>query len=96
MVRRVGVRWVMSTSPTAVPVPGAARDEVVPESDGVADTAARLLCPWCGERFEVALDPGSGAEQEYVEDCEACCRPIQLAVRYASSGRARVEAEREE
>ena len=67
-----------------------------PQADGVADTTARILCPWCGQPFEVALDPGSGADQEYVEDCEACCRPAALRVSYAATGRARVEAEREE
>ncbi|HUP19716.1 MAG TPA: CPXCG motif-containing cysteine-rich protein [Gemmatimonadota bacterium] len=87
----------MDVPPIVIPpATGPLAEVVFPESDGVADTAASVLCPWCGERFGVALDPGSGAEQEYVEDCETCCRPILLEVRYTTSGKARVEAEREE
>ena len=32
-------------------------------------------CPYCGERFEAALDLSAG-DQCYVEDCPVCCRPI--------------------
>ena len=32
-------------------------------------------CPYCGERIRVVVDL-SVAEQEYVEDCSVCCRPI--------------------
>ena len=34
-------------------------------------------CPYCGEIVTVLLDP-SVAHQSYVEDCEVCCRPIEL------------------
>ena len=32
-------------------------------------------CPYCGEPAEAVLDL-SGGDQQYVEDCPACCRPI--------------------
>ena len=32
-------------------------------------------CPYCGEPAEAALDL-SGGDQEYIEDCPVCCRPI--------------------
>ncbi len=32
-------------------------------------------CPYCGERFSTTLDM-SGGSQEYIEDCQICCRPI--------------------
>jgi hypothetical protein len=35
---------------------------------------------------EVFVDPGGGPEQDYVEDCEVCCRPWQVRVRAAGSG----------
>ena len=54
------------------------------------DTEATVLCPYCGETIEVAIDPGGGAEQEYVEDCEVCCRPWQLTVTFDSDGVAEV------
>jgi hypothetical protein len=33
-------------------------------------------CPHCGEIIETFPDPGGGSEQEYIEDCSVCCRPI--------------------
>jgi hypothetical protein len=72
-------------------------EENFPLGDGVADTSAWLTCPYCAARFEVALDPGGGeAVQQYVEDCEACCRPCHLTVTWDAAGRARVEARTEE
>ena len=38
-----------------------------------------LYCPYCGEPIEVVVDL-SLPEQEYVEDCSVCCRPILLTV----------------
>jgi hypothetical protein len=61
-----------------------------PLGDGVADLAAIVTCPHCGEASEIALDPGSGPRQEYVEDCPVCCRPWQVVVRY-DGGAAHVE-----
>ena len=34
-----------------------------------------VSCPYCGERIEVLLDP-SVPYQNYIEDCQVCCRPI--------------------
>ena len=51
-----------------------------PLGDGVADTAALVDCPCCGEAVEIGLDPGGGSHQEYVEDCEVCCNPIAIHV----------------
>ena len=27
------------------------------------------------------LDPGSGTEQEYIEDCPVCCAPMEVFVK---------------
>lgn len=35
-------------------------------------------CPYCYERISMLLDPSSGGG-EYIEDCEVCCRPIQIS-----------------
>jgi hypothetical protein len=32
-------------------------------------------CPYCGEQAEAVLDL-SGGDQQYIEDCPVCCRPI--------------------
>ena len=63
-------------------------DEEFPLGDGVADTEGIVVCPYCGEPNEIGLDPGSGAQQEYVEDCQVCCRPWRVLVTYAPDGRA--------
>ena len=36
---------------------------------------AKVTCPYCGEPLEVLLDP-EDMQQEYIEDCQVCCRPI--------------------
>ena len=36
-------------------------------------------CPYCGETITVLID-GSLPQQEYVEDCQVCCRPIVFDV----------------
>lgn len=32
-------------------------------------------CPYCGEPVEAVLDLSAG-DQQYIEDCAVCCRPI--------------------
>ena len=34
-------------------------------------------CPYCGETFSMILDISAGSQQ-YIEDCEICCRPIEI------------------
>ena len=34
-------------------------------------------CPYCGEIIRTMLDLSAGG-QEYIEDCQVCCRPIVL------------------
>lgn len=38
-----------------------------------------VQCPYCWETFNLLID-GSVESQEYVEDCEVCCRPIDFIV----------------
>lgn len=40
---------------------------------------ARIYCPYCGEGLTVFADT-SEVEQEYIEDCQVCCRPIVMMV----------------
>lgn len=64
-----------------------------PAGDGTTETEGVVVCPHCGEPNEIGLDPGGGPTQEYVEDCQVCCRPWRLTVRYAGDGSAEVFAE---
>ena len=36
-----------------------------------------FYCPYCGQRISMLLDLSLTA-QEYIEDCEVCCRPIEI------------------
>ena len=65
-------------------------DDEFPLGDGSADTEHTVHCPYCGEAVEIALDPGSGATQSYVEDCQVCCQPWRVSVQYAEDGSADV------
>jgi hypothetical protein len=67
-------------------------DEEFPLGDGTAETGAAVCCPYCGEVNEIALDPGSGSEQEYIEDCQVCCRPWRVRVHYLGDGSVEVSA----
>jgi len=50
------------------------------------DRSAHASCPYCGEPVELLVDPGGAPTQEYVEDCEVCCRPWQVTVRIQPDG----------
>jgi len=70
-------------------------DDEFPLGDGTVETEATILCPYCGEINEIGLDPGSGQHQEYVEDCQVCCRPWRVIVSYLPDGAADVSVEAE-
>jgi len=64
--------------------------------DPDVQTEAEVTCPYCGEVVQITLDPNGGAAQEYVEDCEVCCRPWNLQVNYDEMGAAEVTIEAQE
>lgn len=66
-------------------------DEEYPLGDGTVQTEATVLCPYCGEPNQISVDPGGGPLQDYVEDCQVCCRPWHVVVRYQADGSASVE-----
>ena len=37
-------------------------------------------CAACGEWNETSVDPSAGRRQQYVEDCQVCCKPNVLTV----------------
>lgn len=34
-------------------------------------------CPYCGAEISMLIDP-SVSRQQYIEDCEVCCNPIEV------------------
>jgi hypothetical protein len=77
-----------SASPAAAVEPDAAAVDALyglepvfePGAESAAGLAAfvRVDCPFCGETFETAVDCSAGAFR-YIEDCQVCCQPIELA-----------------
>jgi hypothetical protein len=60
-----------------------------------AEEEARATCPSCGEELALFVDLLAGEEQELVEDCRVCCRPIVFLVRVERDGTLVVRAEAE-
>jgi hypothetical protein len=64
---------------------------IEPGDDGAAGERSASLwlrtvqCPYCGEHFETVVDLSSGSTS-YIEDCQVCCRPIELNLEVATDG----------
>ncbi|MEK9628034.1 MAG: CPXCG motif-containing cysteine-rich protein [Nitrospinota bacterium] len=37
-----------------------------------------FVCPYCAQKISVLIDL-SVPTQNYIEDCEICCRPIEIS-----------------
>jgi hypothetical protein len=46
---------------------------------------SQIQCPYCGETIEVVIDR-SLPHQNYIEDCQVCCRPIVFDVTAVAGG----------
>lgn len=44
-----------------------------------------IACPYCGAQFETFLDWSAGSQQ-YIEDCQVCCRPIDFILDVDTGG----------
>lgn len=53
-----------------------------------------INCPYCGESITVLVD-GSLEQQQYIEDCQVCCKPMDVQVFISADGSCRVEARSE-
>lgn len=53
-----------------------------------------IQCPYCGESIDLFVDD-SVEHQQYVEDCQVCCRPINLSVTVPQGGAPQVSARAE-
>jgi hypothetical protein len=47
--------------------------------------AATIHCPYCGESIDILVD-ASIEDQQYIEDCQVCCKPIEIAVIAEANG----------
>jgi len=46
----------------------------------------QVQCPYCFESQWLGVDTSLAEDQSYVEDCQVCCRPMQILVRVDESG----------
>lgn len=57
---------------------------------------AGFQCAGCGEWNETSIDSSAGMRQQYVEDCQVCCKPNILHVSWdISAGEYTISAELE-
>ena len=61
----------------------------MPELEG-----RKIQCPYCGETIEILIDC-SVSEQDYIEDCQVCCHPIDFYVSIDEDGNALVSVAHE-
>ena len=59
-----------------------------------ATQSVRTCCPYCAAPIELVVDC-SVASQEYIEDCEVCCRPIIIVVIIDKDGDVAVDVRQE-
>lgn len=52
-------------------------------------------CPYCGAPITARVDRSGGSRQNFVVDCEVCCRPIEIEVSIESDGYVSFVAKRE-
>ena len=45
-------------------------------------------CAGCGEWNETFVDESAGGHQQYVEDCQVCCKPNLLDIRWGAADQA--------
>jgi len=50
-----------------------------------------IYCPYCGEMISILID-ASVESQQYIEDCQVCCRPIDIRVEVSADGDCQVDA----
>ncbi len=45
----------------------------------------KIDCPYCGEFIDCLIDL-EYPDQQYIEDCQVCCRPITFVVQTSIEG----------
>ena len=49
---------------------------------------AGYQCAGCGEWNTTNVDESAGRQQSYVEDCQVCCKPNVLDIRWSAADEA--------
>jgi hypothetical protein len=48
-------------------------------------TEKSIVCPYCGEALDVLID-STDLDEQYIEDCQVCCKPINFIVSEGNDG----------
>ncbi len=68
-----------------------------PTDPGITTTDDTIPCPYCGEPVDLFLEPsGQRTKEEFVEECPACSRDIEVTVEYDDAGTPHIHAGRPE
>lgn len=51
-----------------------------------------ISCPFCAETITILVDASAGS-QNYIEDCQVCCRPMQVFVSVSDGNVDRVDVD---
>lgn len=53
-------------------------------------------CPYCMDTNAIRIDLTGGQKQQFVQDCETCCRPIVIEFALGAEAITNFSAEREQ
>jgi hypothetical protein len=67
----------------------------VTDDDWLFDTSVRQ-CPYCGEPVELESYEPDGPAQRTIQDCDVCCRPIEVLVEWDERGASHVTLRRQD
>ncbi len=59
------------------------------------DENTPVQCPYCGEWVDLQLDL-SVPSQDCIEDCQVCCRPMDISMRQTADGAFEVVVRRDD
>jgi hypothetical protein len=55
----------------------------------------QITCPYCGETIDILID-SLERDQSYIEDCQVCCRPIEMKIFVDGAGQVSVQVSHED
>lgn len=67
------------------PVIGPGVDDTPSNDSSPTAEFVTVNCPYCGEAFDTRADCSAGS-CVYVEDCQICCQPIEMALHVDDEG----------
>lgn len=57
---------------------------------------SEIYCPYCGEINYIDADNVGAGTQIFIQDCEVCCRPIEIKISIDRDGNSNVEVRNDE